>query len=331
MQNYKPSAHHSGPIMPRFLFKLKISAAAKVLYTLICDFAREKNYCWPSNKTLAENIPCGLTALKTYLQELVDQKLIKFDYRNGGSRVIHLLPIGDSLSTQPQSKIDMATPFYDNTLSESGIPQSKYDTPLSESDCPLSKSDTPPSKFDRPLSESDTKLNGNKLNTISSPSPFTANNPPVTINNSSQSGDGENLEGIDSEFEQFWAAYPRKYGKSDARETWRTLVAKRELPNLKHLLEKLSAFKISQDWQKENGRYIPYPAKFLNNRRWEDEPSVAQSIFTLSDTRQDYSNLPTPRLPFALENRNERIFQNNLHTANLVMQRMEKRGAFNVA
>jgi hypothetical protein len=29
--------------------------------------------------------------------------------------------------------------------------------------------------------------------------------------------------------------------------------------------------KQSTDWQKDNGKYIPFPAKWLNERRWEDE------------------------------------------------------------
>ena len=28
----------------------------------------------------------------------------------------------------------------------------------------------------------------------------------------------------------------------------------------------------SRDWQREDGAYIPYPASWLNGRRWEDEP-----------------------------------------------------------
>ena len=33
----------------------------------------------------------------------------------------------------------------------------------------------------------------------------------------------------------------------------------------------LEAQKASFDWQKENGRYIPLPATWLNGKRWEDE------------------------------------------------------------
>lgn len=185
--------------MPRFLFKLKISASAKVLYTLICDFAREKNYCWPSNKTLAENIPCGLTALKTYMQELVDQKLIKFDYRNGGSRIIRLIPLGDSDTTQPHSNMEKPIP-------KSDTPLPKSDTPLSESDTPLSESDTSLPESDAPLSESDTKLNGNKNIKLLSSTSTSFLNPQVVSRATEAGADRKKNFLREEEFEEFWNA-----------------------------------------------------------------------------------------------------------------------------
>ena len=32
--------------------------------------------------------------------------------------------------------------------------------------------------------------------------------------------------------------------------------------------------KISYDWTKENGRFIPMPATYLNQRRWEDQATT---------------------------------------------------------
>ena len=30
-------------------------------------------------------------------------------------------------------------------------------------------------------------------------------------------------------------------------------------------------FKKSKEWKKENGKYIPHPTTWLNQKRWEDE------------------------------------------------------------
>ena len=69
------------------------------------------------------------------------------------------------------------------------------------------------------------------------------------------------------EFEAFWNAYPKvkQKSKQEAREAF----AKVDVP-LQTLLDALEVQKRSNDWTKDGGQYIPYPAKWLNKRRWED-------------------------------------------------------------
>lgn len=76
----------------------------------------------------------------------------------------------------------------------------------------------------------------------------------------------------DELFNQFWEAYPKKRGKSNACRSWEKLKVSNELFDL--IIQKLELFKKSDDWLKENGKYIPYPATFLNGRRWEDEIEI---------------------------------------------------------
>lgn len=44
------------------------------------------------------------------------------------------------------------------------------------------------------------------------------------------------------------------------------------------MLENLEKQKLTIDWQKQNGRYIPYPATWLNARGWENEVSPQEII-----------------------------------------------------
>ena len=37
------------------------------------------------------------------------------------------------------------------------------------------------------------------------------------------------------------------------------------------VLKSLSLFKVSDEWKKDNGKYIPHPSTWLNQRRWEDD------------------------------------------------------------
>lgn len=67
-------------------------------------------------------------------------------------------------------------------------------------------------------------------------------------------------------FEAFWAVYPRKVGKLAAKKAFERV----DVP-LETLLTALRRQKCSAQWTAENGRYIPNPATWLNQGRWEDE------------------------------------------------------------
>lgn len=72
-------------------------------------------------------------------------------------------------------------------------------------------------------------------------------------------------------FPQFWDAYPKKTAKQNAARAWKKLGVTAELFGT--IMAALDQAKRSGQWQRENGRYIPYPATWLNGRRWEDEHS----------------------------------------------------------
>lgn len=71
------------------------------------------------------------------------------------------------------------------------------------------------------------------------------------------------------EFDRFWAAYPRKCNKPDAMKAWATLTVDETL--LARMLAAIQRQALTEQWVKDNGQFIPYPATWLNGRRWEDE------------------------------------------------------------
>ena len=68
-----------------------------------------------------------------------------------------------------------------------------------------------------------------------------------------------------SQFESFWAAYPRKVGKQAAKKAF----SKVSVP-VKTLIDAVNSQKNSEQWRKDNGQYIPNPATWLNQGRWDD-------------------------------------------------------------
>lgn len=77
-------------------------------------------------------------------------------------------------------------------------------------------------------------------------------------------------------FEIFWSAYPRKTGKGKAETKFLSIKPSDEL--FEQMMSALKEHKSSEEWTRDGGQYIPYPATWLHQRRWEDEPDApAQS------------------------------------------------------
>lgn len=75
--------------------------------------------------------------------------------------------------------------------------------------------------------------------------------------------------GDDGRFDRFWEAYPKKVGKGEARKAFARLKVSGEL--LDRMLAALTRQRVSDQWNRENGRFIPNPATWLNQERWSDE------------------------------------------------------------
>jgi len=75
-------------------------------------------------------------------------------------------------------------------------------------------------------------------------------------------------EKLEEKFERFWKEYPKKIAKPMALKAFIKINPDEEL--LREMLSKLSAYKETDQWQKDKGRFIPHPATWLNQERWQD-------------------------------------------------------------
>jgi hypothetical protein len=71
-------------------------------------------------------------------------------------------------------------------------------------------------------------------------------------------------------FERFWSVYPKRKGKEAARKAFAKLEPDDELLGV--MIAAIQQEMKSDQWKRNGGQYIPYPATWLNQRRWEDEP-----------------------------------------------------------
>lgn len=70
-------------------------------------------------------------------------------------------------------------------------------------------------------------------------------------------------------FSEFWEKYPKKKSKGTAKKAWAKINPGKKL--FQSIIRGLEQAIRSKDWEKENGKYIPYPATWLNAEGWEDE------------------------------------------------------------
>jgi hypothetical protein len=71
------------------------------------------------------------------------------------------------------------------------------------------------------------------------------------------------------EFLAFWAEYPNKVGKKAAFNAWKR--SAKERPPIEQILAAVRMQCDSAQWQKNGGQYIPNPATWINQGRWDDE------------------------------------------------------------
>lgn len=77
---------------------------------------------------------------------------------------------------------------------------------------------------------------------------------------------------ITERFNTFWEAYPRKTGRGAAEKAFRKIKPSGDL--LQTMLNAIEAQKRSNQWQRDNGQFIPLPTTWLNQKRWEDEAEI---------------------------------------------------------
>lgn len=81
--------------------------------------------------------------------------------------------------------------------------------------------------------------------------------PTLTVNEPSKEPNAQKDDG----FEEFWGAYPRKVARAKAESAWRNIGKKDQ----KAAINSLSSWPFSDD-----KKFVPYPATWINQRRWED-------------------------------------------------------------
>lgn len=68
-------------------------------------------------------------------------------------------------------------------------------------------------------------------------------------------------------FDEFWATYPRRVGKGQARKMWKQAIKKTDAATIIQGAQRYAEIRSG-----EEAKYTAYPASWLNGERWTDEP-----------------------------------------------------------
>lgn len=95
--------------------------------------------------------------------------------------------------------------------------------------------------------------------------------------------------GYSKDFEEFWRVYPRKVGKKKAELAWKKAM---DRPAIAHIVRRIEESKRSEQWLKEQGQFIPHPSTWINEGRWDDEPTqrpptTMEAFLSRSSTRKE--------------------------------------------
>lgn len=85
-------------------------------------------------------------------------------------------------------------------------------------------------------------------------------------------------------FDKFWEEYPLKYAKAKALAAFNKIDPDDQL--LETMLEAVRKQKETDQWKKDGGQFIPYPATWLNQHRWEDEIRTGETSFKVVHAAQ---------------------------------------------
>ena len=240
METFIPRGRITGPILPSFVLREKLSPGAKMLYALLCNHASDKDHCWPSHKFLAQEMGYSVSSIKNWLGELTSARLLTIHrtaYRS--STYVLLRPRAGAASGISSAPARGQSNF--------GYPQANFGY------------------------RNNSRKNLEKLPPLppknrATPSRAT----PARV----KRGGGDFLS-ANSIFERLWAVYPRKEAKELARSAWHRLWRHGEIPALDVLLGALDRFRASASWNKEHGRFVPQLVNWLRGRRWLDEAPEA--------------------------------------------------------
>lgn len=218
----------------------KIGGTKQWVLIILADHANDDGVCWPSISLIAWKLGISERTVTRTIAALEADRVVRVSRIPGVGNRYHL----DIRKLEPKEPFKRDNPRQDVTPDNT--------SPLTlVSGVPL------------------TQLCHPTPDIAVSPEPSrTINKPPTSVRSANRTVKRVDTPGFDA----FYALYPRKQGKEPARKSWNRLAPDEGLQATMAQAVRIQA--ASSQWQKDNGQYVPLPATWINQRRWEDVQTV---------------------------------------------------------
>ena len=291
----------------------RLSAIGKAIYCYFCSYAGAGRIAFPKISKIMSDLRINKDTFYAHFKPLKAYGFIKVEQtRIGGKHSHNIYTLMDhvSICTKPESlgkpPFSPCPKIPDTVISDTVLP----DTVSSDTIKPDTNNNSyqknnksknnriekyplcPPQAVDWRAEENNVETSLIKTGKYA----VTENSAEPQIQSSEnlmlKTGGGEDMSSsshsktlIDERFEEFWSVYPRKVGKSAVYKAWKRLRPDAAL--FSRILAAIDNAKATEQWQREAGRFIPYPLTWLNQGRWDDDYTPAASQTLSRDTRNN--------------------------------------------
>ena len=94
---------------------------------------------------------------------------------------------------------------------------------------------------------------------------------PILVKPEDKTKKKNNVSKYPSDFEKFWSIYPKKHGKADALKSWKRINPDDDFQQ--KMITAVTAQSKTEQWMKNDHKFVPDPATWLNKGKWDDEPT----------------------------------------------------------
>jgi DNA-binding transcriptional ArsR family regulator len=216
----------------KMAWEAEIPPPEKLILLSLSDQANDEGVTWPSVSAIVKKTGMSERTVFRHLASLEKLGHIKREQRVGSSTVYHVHPCQNGTPVK-MAPLSLVTP----------TPAIMTPTPATGDTLPLS-----------PVTPTPATVGRQKHQEPSLKPKETKVEPSVSA---------------DEGFAEFWIAYPKKTGKQAALKAWAKLKNRDNV--LRACLEALAWQRTSKQWTRDGGQYVPNPATYLNEGRWDDQ------------------------------------------------------------